>query len=94
MEIPERVKIGGIIYTVRLMDNVSEEDRQVDGYILYDKQEIRIKKGMPEDYTGKVFLHEVLHGVLNFCALEQDEAIVERLANCLHQVLKDNKLHF
>lgn len=94
LNIPEKIKICGITYGVKPVDCVDKLDHNVDGTVLYAEQEILIKKGMGSDYTGLVFLHEIMHGIFNVCSLEQDENTVSRLARVLYQVLKDNDLKF
>ena len=96
MNIPGEVKIGGITYVVSLVDEV-EEEREHDGRINYVRQTIKIKSGLAKDYTEQVFLHEVLHGVMDHCGIDlgdNNENITERLANTLYQVLKDNNIRF
>jgi len=92
--IPDKVKIGGIVYDVKFVDCVDKTDLHVDGTIVYSSQEILLKKNPGKDYTNMVFLHEVVHGIFNSCSLEQDENIVKRLAEALYQVLKDNDIRF
>lgn len=90
MKIIPKVKIGGIIYKVIECVNPSEEDHNVDGMILYNKQELRLKKDMGNEYKENVFIHEIIHGILELIGMEQDENLVVRLSNALHQVIKDN----
>ncbi|MCY6958857.1 hypothetical protein [Clostridium brassicae] len=90
MNIPNKVKIGGVTYSVIEYNNPSEEGPQVDGQILYHKQEIRLKNDMSEEYKKNIFLHEVIHGLFEYIGFEQDEAIVIRLSNALHGFIKDN----
>jgi len=97
--IPEKIKIGGIEYTVKMVDEVDENDNNIDGKICFHHQEIRIKKGMGKDYTVKVLIHEIIHGILNHCVInkwegDEEECFVEKFAHALHQVLKDNRFDF
>ena len=90
MNITSSVKIGGITYKVKECAAPSEEDPNVDGQILYSKQELRLKSEMAEEYKENVFIHEIIHGVLELIGVEQDENLVIRLSNAIHQVIKDN----
>ena len=90
--LPSELKIGGILYTVALIDPT--DDTGVDGHVNYEQQKIQVKANMAYDYTNQVFLHEVFHAIFEHCGLDQDESVVDRLAHCLYQVLKDNKLTF
>lgn len=90
MNITASVKIGGITYKVIECTNPSEENSNVDGQILYQKQELRLKKDMAIDYKESIFIHEIIHGILELTGIEQDENLVIRLSNAIHQVIKDN----
>ncbi|PRR77684.1 hypothetical protein CLLI_22480 [Clostridium liquoris] len=90
MNISSKVKIGGVNYKVIECNNPSEEDPNVDGQILYSKQEIRLKNDMSREYKENIFLHEIIHGIFEHIGFEQDEAIVIRLSNALHGFIKDN----
>ncbi|KGO14575.1 hypothetical protein NZ45_05995 [Clostridium botulinum] len=90
MNIPNKVKIGGVNYKVIECNNPSEEEHQVDGMIVYHKQEIRLKNDMKKEYKENIFLHEVIHGIFEYIGFEQDESVVIRLSNALHGFIKDN----
>jgi len=89
---PEIIKIGGIDYNIRLVDTCDEDDLNIDGKIIFDKQEIRIKKGLEKQYGESILLHEIIHGIFEFCGWEQNEENVTRLSNALYQVLRDNNI--
>ena len=90
MEITREVKIGGIIYKVIECSNPSEENHNVDGMIVYHLQELRLKKDIGKEYKENVFIHEITHGILELIGIDQDENLVVRLSNAIHQVIKDN----
>ncbi|MCI1800186.1 hypothetical protein [Clostridium sp.] len=92
MSHPEIIKIGGIDYNIRLVDTCDEDDLNIDGKIIFDKQEIRIKKGLEKQYGESILLHEIIHGIFEFCGWEQNEENVTRLSNALYQVLRDNNI--
>jgi hypothetical protein len=92
--IPSKIKIGGSVFDVVFCKVVDEDDRNVDGKVIYSDQQIKLALDMHPTYTTKVLLHEIIHGVFDFLCFEQDETQVERLTNVLFQVLVDNKLHF
>lgn len=97
MTIPDKVKIGGIMFDVVFQDEISEREKEIDGRIIYDKQIIRIKSGMAKEYTESVFLHEVLHGIVIQFQIDfgdNEERNIERLAYAIYQVLKDNDIDF
>lgn len=88
--IPDKIKIGGLTYKVNTVLDVDEDNSNVDGKIIYNKLEIKLKENMPEEYAECVLLHEIIHGIFNLCQFEQKEAEIEQLSHALYQVLKDN----
>lgn len=93
-QVPAQLNIGGIAYRVLLVDEVSEETPAARGMILYEKQEIRIKKGLGPQVISATLLHEILHGIFELYSLDEDEPLIERISNGLYQVLHDNALLF
>ena len=102
MKIPKQVKIGGLRFDVKLVDDpiILDEygDKELGGMIDYNKTEIILHGAVSEEYLSLIFLHEIIHGVFEFMeidtATDETEAVVSKLANGLHAVLKDNKLDF
>lgn len=89
---PEIIKIGGIDYRIKLVNECDEDDLNIDGKIIFPKQEIRIKKGLEKQYEESILLHEIIHGIFEFCGWVQNEENITRLSNALYQVLRDNAL--
>lgn len=87
MKIPKRLKIGGHIYDVVELDEVSK-DGNTAGECEIDKLEIRLRKGQKQTAKEATLFHEIIHA-LNW---EFEEKEVEFLAQAIYQVLKDNKL--
>ena len=87
MELPATVDILGIPYEV-----VTEEmEDGEDGCISPRKQRITLREGMCEDKCAQVYLHELVHGILDqlgYSELYEDEHLVQGLAIGLHQALK------
>lgn len=90
MKITEEVKIGGIPYKVIECANPSEDNSNIDGLISYHKQEIRLKNDMSKEYKENVFMHEIMHGIFEMVGIDQDENVITRISNAMHQVIKDN----
>ena len=92
MNIPTRVKIGGIIYTVELTPKPCKCNIDIDGEIRYSDQIISIRDNVNsgQEYQEYVLLHEIIHGIYNHMNIEQDEITVDKLAKSLHMVIKDN----
>jgi len=98
MKIPSHIKVGGAMYNVIFVDEISEANPEVDGNVNFSKQTIKLKNGGCEEYLEQTFLHELLHILFDFCYInidkEQEENVVERLSKALYQVLKDNDINF
>ena len=87
MELPNVVDILGIPYEV-----VTEEmEDGEEGCISPKKQRITLREGMCEEKRTQVYLHELVHGILDqlgYSELYEDEHLVQGLAIGLHQALK------
>lgn len=96
MEIPSKVKIGSIEYTVKRSTRPCKNDINVDGEIIYDMGTIEIREGSGEckDYQDMVFVHEVMHGIFHHMCIEQDDELIKKISMGLHQVIKDNPYIF
>lgn len=97
MSIPDKVKVGGMTYKVVYTNEPNESIPSADGSIAFHKLEIRLRPDMPKEYTEVIFLHELIHAIVNCCYIdlgEDDDEITERLAQILYQVFKDNDINF
>jgi hypothetical protein len=95
--IPDKIKIGGIVYTVRQDKNETLEQAGNDACIRYLPQEIWMRDYLGPDYKTQCLCHEITHGIFDAIGrsdLRADEVLVSAFGNMLHQVLKDNKLIF
>lgn len=90
MKIPKKVKIGGITYTVRIVDHRQIENNNV-GKISPVKAEILIAECNRQQMAATL-LHEVVHGILYQLGQmgEHDEQTVEALLGALHALIVDN----
>ena len=86
MKIPKKLKIGGHIYKVELvdMDDIDSANGEQDRH----RNRIRICKTDPQSQQEETLLHEIIHAVNGGLK----EEIVDSLAVSLYQVFKDNKL--
>ena len=86
MNLPKAVSILGISYDV-VTDEMEDGD---DGYISPRKQRIAIREGLSQEKREQVYLHELVHGILDqlgYSELYEDEHLVQGLAIGLHQAL-------
>ena len=84
MQIPKKVKVGGLMYSVTLKDEVASGE--ASGQMDTAKLEIEIDKKMKRGAQEITFLHEILHAINN----EMKETDIEYLAQSLYQVIIDN----
>lgn len=88
-----QVEILGVDYEIKELDIV-DENPNVLGQIVYQKQEIQIKKSLLKDMKNSTIIHEIVHGILFHSGkqeLNEKEDLVESLSSSIYQVLKSNK---
>lgn len=90
MRIPEKLKVGGKVYSVVITNNLAGGRANRSAEIDYFAQEIRLTErtadGMRVD-----FLHEMVHAILDFLGyVDHDEKEVDELANTMYMVIADN----
>ena len=90
MRITDKVKIGGQIYEVIRPTVCDEEERNIDGQILYDKSIIKLQNELTGDYLNYVFMHEIMHGIFEFLGMKNDEKLVDKISRAVHMLIKDN----
>ena len=88
-----QVEILGVNYEIKELD-IIDENPNVLGQIVYQKQEIQIKKSLLKDMTNSTIIHEIVHGILFHSGkqeLNEKEDLVESISSSIYQVLKSNK---
>ena len=88
-----QVEILGVNYEIKELDIV-DENPNVLGQIIYQKQEIQIKKSLLKDMKNSTIIHEIVHGILFHSGkqeLNEKEDLVESVSSSIYQVLKSNK---
>ena len=88
-----QVEILGVNYEIKELDIV-DENPNVLGQIVYQKQGIQIKKPLLKDMKNSTIIHEIVHGILFHSGkqeLNEKEDLVESLSSSIYQVLKSNK---
>lgn len=81
MIIPKKIKIGGMIYRVKIVNDLKDSAGEYNGSTL----ELSIGNAKP-DSMFVTFLHEIIHAINS----EIGEVETEFLAQALCQVIKDN----
>lgn len=88
MNIPEKIKIGGITYQIKIVD-VIDDDSSVAGRINTNKCLIQLTNG-DSQFMLQTFWHEILHAI----NMEMPEERIEFCAQAIHQVVVDNPTMF
>ena len=89
MKIPEKIKIGGFIVTVELVNNIMT-DRGRLGEYHPRTQIIKIDKDCSEQQKEETFLHELLEAITSIYDIDIEHKDLSNMATVLHQVIKDN----
>lgn len=84
----DNVKIGGVRYTVREVDQLFESNRM--GECHPTRSEILIRASMSHDQKRETLVHEVIEAINSDCDLDLSHSVISTLSHCLHQVLADN----
>ena len=96
IHIPETVKIAGCVYSVdREEKSFVNGSNVVDGTHSFFEQKIKVVREGTEEYQSVVFLHELMHGIIeNYCpnivSAADEEKLVEQISKGLFQVVTDN----
>lgn len=90
MKIPAKLKIGGHIVKVRLVEEMQGDYPNAAGGWTESQNLIEIRKSQKGSQKEATLVHEILHAI-NYNFTEEQ---VEFLSQSLYQVLKDNKLYF
>jgi len=92
MNIPKKVKIGGLKYTVKISNNLANEGAL--GKISYSGLQIELQKAKLQNMHATL-LHEILHGIYYHLGYtEHDEKKIDELANALYALIVDNPTIF
>ena len=94
MKIPESIRIGGVEYQIKYVDNLNDGINMCYGFIDYDNCEISLSAtaGTGHQKRCKTLWHEILHGIREHAGLqiENEEDVVDMFAKGIYQVLQDN----
>lgn len=92
MQIPNKVRIGGIDYRVKRKPNPTDGNNLCYG--VFDSEhcciELNSERDLHPDRLAVTFLHELLHGAVHGQTEEDEEKLVGAMARGLYQIIKDN----
>jgi hypothetical protein len=84
MNIPSKIKVGGIIYKVKVVDPGDFDDK-VGAQISTERCWIKVMRADPQ-FMKQAFWHELFHAM----NMEMEEEKVEFLAQAIMQIMVDN----
>ena len=94
MRIPEKVKIGGLVYDVSTVERLSKGDT-CSAEIDFNKTTIEISSVLSPQRAKRDFLHEVTHAVFdNLGYSAHNEKEIDEIAGSLYQIIVDNPKMF
>jgi hypothetical protein len=88
-----KVKIGGIVYSINIVDKLlSDDNTKLDGQISYTNSEINLDSRLSEQTRYQILWHEILHGILTHAGNTEliGEEDINVLAYSIMQILRDN----
>jgi hypothetical protein len=76
------VKIGGIVYTIKKVDNLCDRDgNKADGILKHGTTEILLDSGLNIQAYMQTLLHEIFHAILTQIGRgEEEDSFVDALA--------------
>lgn len=92
-----QLKIGGIYYYINEVEWKQESNgNMMFGLTHKESSTIEINTLISPQLQKQTLIHEMLHAVFFEAGIEQDneEDLVNRIANVLYQVLQDNDFEF
>jgi Zn-dependent peptidase ImmA (M78 family) len=88
----KQLKVGGAIYTVNEVDGLMRK-LSLFGNVDFSDCIIQIDADISDERKEQTLIHEMLHAVhfeAGYDPSDQDEDMINRTANVLHQVIVDN----
>lgn len=89
MNIPQTVKIGGLIYDVSLSNNLLR-DSDAMGSSCGNSQSIVLDSTISKQMQESTFIHEIVHQLSYVHHLDLDEAATCRLESAIYAFIIDN----
>ena len=89
MKIPEKIKVGGVTYSIEITNNIGmgfDYSAEID----YKACVIRVRP-MAADKMERDLFHEIMRAIFDACGYtEHDEGQIDRIAVMIHAIVKDN----
>jgi predicted Zn-dependent protease with MMP-like domain len=94
MTIPDRIRIGGVEYAVKMEERIIDDNgRALCGQIDYNTAIIRLEPNIQDEQGKKhTLIHEIMHGIAKHFGLSinEDEDVIDKLATGMYMVIADN----
>lgn len=93
MKIPEKVRVGGVEFTIVIEHRLNDGKNLLAGQIRYMDCEIAIAEEGSHEYRCLSLWHEIMHALEEQAQLdlgEHREHIIEAFARGVYQILQDN----
>lgn len=96
MKIPDNIRIGGVDYKIKIVPNLRDETKLLQGQIDYYNSLIKLSDtdGAGHQMRCIILWHEILHGIAEHAELDfnkaDEETIINVLSKGVYQVLQDN----
>jgi hypothetical protein len=88
----EKIKIGGIDYQLELVERLTDGEnvQKLSGHVTYTIPKIRIDKELEPQVLFQTLCHEILHGISENFQIDIEEKDIDRFAQGIVQVIRDN----
>lgn len=91
----DKIKVGGIIYTVQLPSFVEiDDDRNFKGACRFNYALIEISEYLGQQIKHETLIHELTHAIAHEANVEMTEDDIIQFSKVLYQVLQDNDFSF
>ena len=88
-----KIKIGTQIFDIKIIDDLHDSGRELDGWLQPWKSEISLDSRL-NTYSSRLTLwHEIVHQIIAIAGIKEDipEPAIDALAYGVIQILEDNK---
>ena len=99
MKIPKKIKVGGHQFYVKISKTRDHAKGENWGKTIYASCTMYVDGELVKTKLEETFIHELLHIAFDHSGLnvkykdsQEEEDIVNRLANAFYMIIKDNKI--
>ena len=86
-----KLKIGGRIYKVSIVDDLRQDDgKRCNGTLHGDSHDISVASDISIIKQQETTIHEALHAIINYFCIEDNETVTSQVANGIYALIVDN----